>query len=151
MTYIYDYKITKLLGRSRSRSRSRSRDRRGRSRSRSRSRERIPISKIKSRALNDQLRQERVALVKRLTQGDEEDSIDDNTKEPDKIENNEENEEDEIQKLMGFSGFDSTKGKIVYDNHEKANIGAVSKHKKREYRQYMNRKGGFNRLLDAMD
>ena len=108
------------------------------------------MSKLKSRALNDQLRQERVALVKMLTQGDEEEKKDD-VREPDKkIDDSEENEEDELQKLMGFSGFDSTKGKIVYDNHEKANIGAVSKHKKREYRQYMNRKGGFNRLLDEM-
>lgn len=56
-----------------------------------------------------------------------------------------------MMKLMGFGGFNSTKGKIVYDNHENASVGAVSKHKKREFRQYMNRKGGFNRLLDAMD
>ena len=61
------------------------------------------------------------------------------------------NEEDEMMKMMGFGGFNSTKGKIVYDNHENASMGAVSKHKIRKVRQYMNRKGGFNRLLDPMN
>ena len=43
--------------------------------------------------------------------------------------------------LMGFSGFDSTKGKIVQDNHEGPARGAVRKNKKHRYRQYINRKG----------
>ena len=48
---------------------------------------------------------------------------------------------------MGFAvGFDSTKGKQVEGN----DMGAISKTKQRKYRQYMNRKGGFNRELDAI-
>lgn len=45
--------------------------------------------------------------------------------------------------MMGFGGFGSTKGQKVRGN----NVGAVSKEKKTEYRQYMNRVGGFNRPL----
>lgn len=48
-----------------------------------------------------------------------------------------------MQAMMGFGGFDSTKGKKVVGN----NVGAVYKEKKTEYRQYMNRQGGFNRPL----
>ncbi|XP_068625975.1 U4/U6.U5 small nuclear ribonucleoprotein 27 kDa protein [Battus philenor] len=53
-------------------------------------------------------------------------------------------EEQEMLKVMGFCGFDSTKGKKVEDNVE----GEVHVVLKRKYRQYMNRKGGFNRPLD---
>ena len=42
---------------------------------------------------------------------------------------------------MGFAGFDSTKGKGVEDNKKGPAKGATSKHKEREYRQYMNRRG----------
>ncbi|WAR21857.1 SNR27-like protein [Mya arenaria] len=53
-------------------------------------------------------------------------------------------DEQELMKVMGFSGFDSTKDKQVVGNeHYCANIT-----RKRRYRQYMNRKGGFNRPLD---
>lgn len=45
--------------------------------------------------------------------------------------------------MMGFGGFGSTKGQKVVGN----NVGAVRKEKKTEYRQYMNRVGGFNRPL----
>ncbi|KAF6022324.1 hypothetical protein EB796_019361 [Bugula neritina] len=56
--------------------------------------------------------------------------------------------EDEIEmmKLMGFGGFNSTKGKKVEGN----DAGAVHVKLKRNYRQYMNRRGGFNRPLDAV-
>ena len=54
------------------------------------------------------------------------------------------NEEVEMMKLMGFTTFDTTKNKQVTGN---AN-GAVHVAVKRKYRQYMNRKGGFNRPLD---
>lgn len=54
------------------------------------------------------------------------------------------NEEVEMMKIMGFGGFDSTKNKKVKGN----DVGAVHKVNKRKYRQYMNRKGGFNRPLD---
>jgi U4/U6.U5 tri-snRNP-associated protein 3 len=53
-------------------------------------------------------------------------------------------EEQEMLKVMGFCGFDTTKGKKVDDNVE----GEVHLVLKRKYRQYMNRKGGFNRPLD---
>jgi U4/U6.U5 tri-snRNP-associated protein 3 len=53
-------------------------------------------------------------------------------------------EEIEMMKMMGFCSFDSTKGKQVLDKDP----GAVHVILKRKYRQYMNRKGGFNRPLD---
>lgn len=48
-----------------------------------------------------------------------------------------------MQAMMGFGGFGTTKNKKVAGN----NAGGVSKEKKTEYRQYMNRQGGFNRPL----
>lgn len=48
-----------------------------------------------------------------------------------------------MQSMMGFGGFGTTHQKKVEGN----NIGAVRKEKKSEYRQYMNRQGGFNRPL----
>lgn len=53
-------------------------------------------------------------------------------------------EDKEMVKMMGFCSFDSTKGKKVEGN----DVGAVHVILKRKYRQYMNRKGGFNRPLD---
>ncbi|XP_034935129.1 U4/U6.U5 small nuclear ribonucleoprotein 27 kDa protein [Chelonus insularis] len=53
-------------------------------------------------------------------------------------------EEQDMMKIMGFCGFDSTKGKKVEGN----DAGGVHVILKRKYRQYMNRKGGFNRPLD---
>jgi len=53
-------------------------------------------------------------------------------------------EEQEMMRIMGFCDFDSTKGKKVDGN----DVGAVHVILKRKYRQYMNRKGGFNRPLD---
>lgn len=51
-----------------------------------------------------------------------------------------------MMKIMGFGGFDTTKNKKVTDNVH----GDVHVLVKRKYRQYMNRKGGFNRPLDAV-
>ncbi|EDO49298.1 predicted protein [Nematostella vectensis] len=56
-----------------------------------------------------------------------------------------EQEEDAMMKMMGFSNFDSTKGKHVEGS---CNLSGISVKKARKYRQYMNRKGGFNRPLD---
>lgn len=53
-------------------------------------------------------------------------------------------EEQAMMKLMGFGTFDSTHGKKVVGNE----VSAVNLLQKRKYRQYMNRKGGFNRPLD---
>ncbi|KAI0865799.1 hypothetical protein F4860DRAFT_265890 [Xylaria cubensis] len=55
----------------------------------------------------------------------------------------EDDEMSAMQAMMGFGGFGSTKGQKVAGN----NAGAVYKAKKTEYRQYMNRVGGFNRPL----
>lgn len=48
-----------------------------------------------------------------------------------------------MQAMMGFGGFSTTQNKKVPGN----DISAVRKEKKTEYRQYMNRVGGFNRPL----
>jgi len=47
---------------------------------------------------------------------------------------------------MGFAGFGTTKQKLVDGNQE----GAVDIKQQRTWRQYMNRKGGFNRPLDKI-
>lgn len=70
-----------------------------------------------------------------------------------KIENNVEEDEDIVveedesmaamQAMLGFGGFGTTKQKKVVGN----DVYAVRKEKKTEYRQYMNRVGGFNRPL----
>lgn len=49
-----------------------------------------------------------------------------------------------MMRMMGFSDFSSTKGKHVPGN----DIYAANIVQKRKYRQYMNRRGGFNRPLD---
>ncbi|CAD5114302.1 DgyrCDS3444 [Dimorphilus gyrociliatus] len=54
--------------------------------------------------------------------------------------------ETEMMKMMGFSTFDTTKNKKVVGNQE----GDAHILLKRKYRQYMNRKGGFNRPLDPI-
>ena len=56
-------------------------------------------------------------------------------------------EEAQMARLMGFGGFGSTKGKEVADNQHGAARGAVKKNQNRSYRQYMNRRGGFNLSL----
>lgn len=56
----------------------------------------------------------------------------------------------EIQMMaaMGIPfGFDTTQGKHVED--DAVNAGAVKTKQTRKARQYMNRKGGFNRPLPA--
>jgi hypothetical protein len=56
-------------------------------------------------------------------------------------------EEIEMMKMLGFSSFDTTKGKHV---DGACNASGVNIQQKRRYRQYMNRKGGFNRPLDPV-
>jgi len=48
--------------------------------------------------------------------------------------------------MMGLNGFGTTKGKHIAGNQE----GAVNVKKQRTWRQYMNRRGGFNRPLDKI-
>nr|POF11430.1 u4/u6.u5 small nuclear ribonucleoprotein 27 kda protein [Quercus suber] len=57
-----------------------------------------------------------------------------------------EDEAAQMSRIMGFADFRSTKNTKVPGNDK--NYG-VSKVKKTEYRQYMNRVGGFNRPLDS--
>jgi len=52
--------------------------------------------------------------------------------------------DEDMMKLMGFGAFDTTHNKKVQGNI----TGMVKLNKPRKYRQYMNRKGGFNRPLD---
>eukprot|EP01054_Gregarina_sp_Poly1_P005522 Gregarina_sp_Poly_1__5521@NODE_2914_length_1557_cov_106_669799_g1824_i1_p2_GENE_NODE_2914_length_1557_cov_106_669799_g1824_i1NODE_2914_length_1557_cov_106_669799_g1824_i1_p2_ORF_typecomplete_len145_score44_32SNRNP27/PF08648_12/1_1e04SNRNP27/PF08648_12/2_9e25_NODE_2914_length_1557_cov_106_669799_g1824_i110361470 len=51
-----------------------------------------------------------------------------------------------MQEVMGFGSFESSKNKP----HEVVIDGGVAKKTKRKYRQYMNRKGGFNRPLSPV-
>ncbi|EFE38346.1 hypothetical protein TRV_07004 [Trichophyton verrucosum HKI 0517] len=48
-----------------------------------------------------------------------------------------------MMKAMGFSSFKSTQNTEVPGN----NVSGVRKEKKTQYRQYMNRVGGFNKPL----
>ena len=52
----------------------------------------------------------------------------------------------DIASLMGFGGFGTTKGQHV-DGNAKGFV-MTRRAKPRKFRQYMNRKGGFNRPLD---
>jgi len=57
------------------------------------------------------------------------------------------NDEDPVMMAaMGLTGFGSTKGKHVEGNQE----GSTNVKKIRTWRQYMNRRGGFNRPLDKI-
>jgi len=57
------------------------------------------------------------------------------------------NDDDSVMMaMMGLSGFGTTKGKHIEGNQE----GAVNVKKVRTWRQYMNRRGGFNRPLDKI-
>ena len=67
------------------------------------------------------------------------------------IEEEDEAEDDEsieMRKIMGFSKFDTTKGKFTTGA---SNASYVNVTKPRKYRQYMNRRGGFNRPLDYVN
>ncbi len=69
--------------------------------------------------------------------------MDEDEPEEEELEVEEEGGMDDMAAMMGFGGFGSTKGKKVLGN----NTGATRKESKTEYRQYMNRVGGFNRPL----
>lgn len=113
-----------------------------------------PAEQKMSKSAIEAARKERMEMVKRLTQS-----------EPDPVEQigkysgaganaegeyEEEDDDAEMRRMLGFGGFDSTKGRMVDENHSGASVGAVSKHKARKYRQYMNRRGGFNRSLEKL-
>ena len=56
-----------------------------------------------------------------------------------------------MQALLGFGAFNTTKDAEVESNQTSAARGAVKKNQNRLYRQYMNRRGGFNRPLDKVN
>lgn len=116
--------------RSQDRSRNRSRDRsRGRSKSRERDRKAVPFG-------------ERSEQAKRAAG-----QAPDQQAQQKKIEITADMSEEQIMKLMGLPvDFDTTKGKEVPDG----NVGYARVKSQRKYRQYMNRRGGFNRMLDGM-
>ncbi|KAG5457580.1 MAG: hypothetical protein BJ554DRAFT_2364 [Olpidium bornovanus] len=62
------------------------------------------------------------------------------------MEEGEVDEEQQMVAMLGFGGFTSTKGKHVPG----VDMSGVNIKKVRTYRQYMNRRGGFNRALDAV-
>lgn len=143
-----------VLERRRSRSTSRERERRRRERSRSRDRDRR-----RSRSRSPHRRRSRSPRRHRSTspspsrlkeRRDEEKKETKETKSKERQITEEDlegktEEEIEMMKLMGFASFDSTKGKKVDGS---VNAYAINVSQKRKYRQYMNRKGGFNRPLD---
>ncbi|EMR10446.1 hypothetical protein PNEG_01160 [Pneumocystis murina B123] len=55
------------------------------------------------------------------------------------------NETSQMEAILGFSGFKTTHQQKVEGN----DVGIVYKVKPTKYRQYMNRRGGFNRPLDT--
>jgi len=143
--------------RRRSRSTSRERERRRRERDRSRSRDR---DRRRSRSRSPHRRRSRSPPRRHhsssLSPGRQKDRRDDDRKEskdkpakPIQISaedmQGKTEEEIEMMKLMGFASFDTTKGRKADGS---ANAHAVNVTMKRKYRQYMNRKGGFNRPLD---
>uniref|UniRef100_A0A1A8PV30 U4/U6.U5 small nuclear ribonucleoprotein 27 kDa protein n=1 Tax=Nothobranchius pienaari TaxID=704102 RepID=A0A1A8PV30_9TELE len=128
--------------RDRSRSRDRERDRRrSRSRSPHRRRSRSPPRRHRSSSSSPMRQKDR--------RDDERKEVKDKSSKPIQISaedmQGKTEEEIEMMKLMGFSSFDSSKGKKTDGS---VNAFAVNVSMKRKYRQYMNRKGGFNRPLD---
>ncbi|XP_062399109.1 U4/U6.U5 small nuclear ribonucleoprotein 27 kDa protein [Sardina pilchardus] len=138
--------------RRRSRSSSRDRERRRRERERSRSRDR---DRRRSRSRSPHRRRSRSPRRHRSSSlsPQRKDRRDDDKKDkPAKVHQISEEdmqgkteEEIEMMKLMGFGSFDSSKGK---KKNGSVNAHAINVSQKRKYRQYMNRKGGFNRPLD---
>ncbi|XP_029016799.1 U4/U6.U5 small nuclear ribonucleoprotein 27 kDa protein [Betta splendens] len=128
--------------RDRSRSRDRDRDRRrSRSRSPHRRRSRSPPRRHRSSSLSPARQKDR--------RDDDRKDVKEKTSKPIQISaedmQGKTEEEIEMMKLMGFGSFDTTKGKKTTGS---VNAYAVNVTMKRKYRQYMNRKGGFNRPLD---
>ncbi|KAM3868287.1 U4/U6.U5 small nuclear ribonucleoprotein 27 kDa protein [Diretmus argenteus] len=120
--------------RERSRSRDRDRDRRrSRSRSPHRRRSRSPARRHRSSSQSPSRQKDSKEKTVKPIQISEEDM------------QGKTEEEIEMMKIMGFSTFDSSKGKKTDGS---VNAHAINVSQKRKYRQYMNRKGGFNRPLD---
>lgn len=99
-------------------------------------------AKESGRSRKDRVRFEKEMLVKKN------DNLKSNQSRKNAKKADEDNKEDNletdlIKKMMGFSGFGSTKNKKV----EGTDCYGVHKIQHNEYRQYINRKKGFNRPL----
>lgn len=57
--------------------------------------------------------------------------------------NEDDDEETKMMKMMGFGGFETTKNKHVPGT----DVSGANVKKPLKYRQYMNRRGGFNRQV----
>ncbi len=123
--------------RDRSRERERDTDRRTRKHHRGRSQSRSPKRRRSSVSSSSSRRRSR----------DREDRGDDKYSDHPQSSNDGDEEIDAMQSLMGFSNFKTTKGKHVHGNSG-TTIAKVQRPK--HYRQYMNRRGGFNRPLDPI-
>lgn len=97
-------------------------------------------SRARSRSASRERREWRAKLAARRRESSEEGEAAPNSEDKDLT------EEQLMQKLMGFDGFSSSKGK----EHTSTDVSGVSKRSRRRYRQYMNRKGGFNRPLSPV-
>ncbi|XP_031704872.1 U4/U6.U5 small nuclear ribonucleoprotein 27 kDa protein isoform X2 [Anarrhichthys ocellatus] len=135
--------------RSRSASRERERKRRERERSRSRDRDR---ERRRSRSRSPHRRRSRSPPRRhRSSSSPSEERKDSKEKSAKPITISAEDmegkteEEIEMMKLMGFGSFETSKGRKTDGS---VNAFAINVSMKRKYRQYMNRKGGFNRPLD---
>jgi hypothetical protein len=73
-------------------------------------------------------------MLKRM-QGVDVDEDEEEANEAGKVDMEEMDEEQLMAKLMGFEGFDTTKGQKIEDNHSTAARGAMAKTKRREYKQ----------------
>eukprot|EP00919_Chromeraceae_sp_WS-2016_P050034 GHVR01118622.1.p1 GENE.GHVR01118622.1~~GHVR01118622.1.p1 ORF type:complete len:148 (+),score=25.24 GHVR01118622.1:67-510(+) len=116
------------------RDRPRDRDERDTGRERGFKRERSREKRSRSRSRRRDLRRSPEKEDKSSESGDGED------------EDAELPEEQLMAKLMGFGDFTTSKGQ----DHSGSAVEHVNKKTDRMYRQYMNRKGGFNRPLDAV-
>merc|ERR1712194_79389 len=139
------------MGKKRSKSRSRSRgaakEKRGKSRSRSASRSRGRSAERRDKD-KDKEKDKAAATKKRDRSASSSSgkSSEDEEEMKEFLLSTDMPEDQMLVKMMGFSAFDSTKGK----DHSGADLSDVKRATKRQYRQYMNRRGGFNRPLDAL-
>ncbi|XP_071827500.1 uncharacterized protein [Apostichopus japonicus] len=140
----------------RERRRSTSRERERRRRERPRSRSRSPKRRHRSRSKSPRRRRSISPRRRTISSSPEPSGSDKTTDAPAPVKDDRKkideetletmSEEDkEMYKIMGFVNFDTTKGKKTA---ESTNADAAQILEKRKYRQYMNRRGGFNRPLD---
>ena len=92
-------------------------------------------------ALQMAARKSRLEMIKRMEGGasDDEGEYDTETG-PTQEQFEALDEEQQMAQLLGFGDFSTTKGSKVEDNFSTSARGAMAKSKRRDYKQYMNRK-----------